>query len=163
MSKIKSVGVAIVALVAMTTVAVADSSKPNQKTIALQYDLTQRNKSLVLKAYQELFGDHDLTALDRYWAENYIQHSPTMTDGRGSVKQLLEKIGIAQLPKQKVEFKRVIAEGDLVMLETVQPRIGDAPETVIVDIFRVENNKLAEHWDVIQSVPANAANKRTMY
>ena len=63
MSKVKSVGVAIVALVAMTTVAVADSSKPNQKTIALQYDLTQRNKSLVLKAYQELFGDHDLTAL----------------------------------------------------------------------------------------------------
>ncbi|RVB97174.1 hypothetical protein EN883_35160, partial [Mesorhizobium sp. M7A.F.Ca.AU.002.06.1.1] len=109
------------------------------------------------------FGDHDLTALDRYWAEAYIQHNPTMTDGRDSVKKLLESMGVANWPKQKVDFKRVIAEGDLVMTQVVQPRAGNMPETVIVDIFRVENGKIAEHWDVMQPVPANPVNKRPMY
>jgi predicted SnoaL-like aldol condensation-catalyzing enzyme len=86
-----------------------------------------------------------------------------MTDGVDSVKQMLENMGISNWPKQKVDFKRVIAEGDLVMLQVVQPKSGDMPETVIVDIFRVENGKIAEHWDLMQAVPANAVNKRTMY
>lgn len=128
-----------------------------------QEALTQKNKALVTKAYQELFGDHDLTALDRYWAEDYIQHNPTMTDGRASVKQLLESMGITHWPKQKVDFKRVIAEGDLVMLQVVQPKTDNSPEMVIVDMFRVENGKIAEHWDVMQAVPAPTVNKRPMY
>jgi predicted SnoaL-like aldol condensation-catalyzing enzyme len=126
-------------------------------------ELTQKNKALVLKAYQALFGDHDLTALDRYWAEAYIQHNPTMTDGRDSVKKLLKSMGVAHWPKQTVDFKRVVAEGDLVMTQVVQPKTADTPETVIVDIFRVKNGKIAEHWDVMQPVPANPANKRPMY
>lgn len=86
-----------------------------------------------------------------------------MTDGRDSVRELLEKMGVAHWPKQTVDFKRVIAEGDLVMIQVVQPKTGDTPEAVIVDIFRVENGKIAEHWDVMQPVPANPVNKRPMY
>ena len=121
------------------------------------------NKALVMKAYQELFGDHDLTALDRYWAKNYIQHNPYMTDGTDAVRQYMEKIGILKGPKFKVEFIRVAAEGDLVFTQTRQPKQGNAPEMVIVDIFRVENGKIAEHWDVMQPVPADGINKRPMY
>ncbi|OBQ69901.1 hypothetical protein EB233_12205 [Mesorhizobium erdmanii] len=159
---LKSFAVAAFAAVALTAVAHAGTSKPAREAVQ-QHELTQKNKALVLKAYQALFGDHDLTALDRYWAENYIQHNPTMTDGRDSVKQLLESLGVAHWPKQKVDLKRVIAEGDLVMTEVVQPKQGQSPETVIVDIFRVENGKIAEHWDVMQPVPANPTNKRPMY
>lgn len=163
MSMLKTATLAAIVLVTMSPGLSAHAAKPSSKAVAQQYELTQRNKALVVKAYQALFGDHDLTALDRYWAENYIQHNPGMTDGRDSVKQLLDTLGVSHWPKQKVDFKRVIAEGDLVMLQVVQPKVGNAPETVIVDIFRVENNRIVEHWDVIQAVPSDAVNKRPMY
>jgi predicted SnoaL-like aldol condensation-catalyzing enzyme len=121
------------------------------------------NRALVLKAYQALFGDHDLSAVDRYWAKDYIQHNPYMADGTEAVKQYVEKIGLLKGPKFKVEFLRVAAEGDLVFTQIRQPKMGDNPEMVIVDIFRVANGKIAEHWDVMQAVPADAVNKRPMY
>ena len=134
-----------------------------QTQIVEDYELTQANKALVTKAYQELFGNADLTALDRYWADEYIQHNPSMTDGRDAVKTFLESLGILTWPTQQVKFERVIAEGDLVMVQTAQPASGTSPGTVIADIFRVENGKIAEHWDVIQQIPADATNPRTMY
>jgi predicted SnoaL-like aldol condensation-catalyzing enzyme len=89
--------------------------------------------------------------------------APTLDLIRRTIEGTSEENGGAQWPKQKVDFKRVIAEGDLVMTEVVQPKTGDMAETVIVDIFRVEDGKIAEHWDVMQPVPANRANKRPMY
>lgn len=121
------------------------------------------NKALVLKAYQALFGDHDLGAVDRYWAQDYLQHNPYMADGTEAVKQYVEKIGLLKGPTFKVEFLRVAAEGDLVFVQTRQPKMGDQPEMVIVDIFRVANGKIAEHWDVMQAVPADKLNPRPMY
>ncbi len=155
-------GALLVSAIAATG-AVAADKKQDDKAIVQQHKLTEANKALVMKAYQELFGDHDLTAVDRYWTEDYIQHNPTMTDGREAVKQFLEKMGITHWPKQKVEFKRVIAEGNMVMLQVVQPKTDATPEMVVIDIFRVENGKIAEHWDVMQAVPAETVNKRKMY
>jgi predicted SnoaL-like aldol condensation-catalyzing enzyme len=163
MKTFKSFAAALLAVAALSTPVLVHAKETGTKAALSQYRLTQANKALVVKAYQALFGDHDLTALDRYWAENYIQHNPTMKDGRDSVKQLLESMGITHWPKQKVDFKRVIADGDLVMTEVVQPKMGDMPETVIVDIFRIENGRIAEHWDVMQAVPANPTNPRPMY
>jgi predicted SnoaL-like aldol condensation-catalyzing enzyme len=147
----------------VTGLAVPAYAQDAAQTQIAENELTQANKTLVTKAYQELFGDHDLTALDRYWADAYIQHNPSMTDGREAVKAFLESIGILSWPKQQVKFERVIAEGDLVMVQTVQPASENSPETVIVDIFRVADGKIVEHWDVIQQVPADATNPRTMY
>jgi predicted SnoaL-like aldol condensation-catalyzing enzyme len=163
MSKMKTIAVALLPAMLAASSAAADGPKPDKEAVLQQYELTQANKALVLKAYQELFGDHDLTALDRYWATNYIQHNPTMTDGRDSVRQLLEKLGITHWPKQKIEFRRVVAEGALVMIEVVQPKTEATPETAIVDMFRIENGRIAEHWDVIQAVPTDTVNKRPMY
>ncbi|MBO9641676.1 MAG: nuclear transport factor 2 family protein [Pseudacidovorax sp.] len=128
-----------------------------------QQTLTQKNKALVMKAYQELFGDHDFGALDRYWGDTYIQHNPYMADGREGVREFVEKMGYFKGPKQKIDFLRVIAEGDLVMVQVRQPASPASPEMVVVDIFRVEKNKIVEHWDVMQAVPADATNKRPMY
>jgi predicted SnoaL-like aldol condensation-catalyzing enzyme len=163
MKNFKLMAAALIVVATLSTSAGAETTKPTPEVIIQQNELTQNNKALVLKAYQELFGDNDLTALDRYWAATYIQHNPMMTDGVDSVKQMLEKWGISNWPKRQVDFKRVIAEGDLVMLQVVQPKSDNTPETVIVDIFRVENGKIAEHWDVVQAVPTDAVNKRSMY
>ncbi|MEP7239475.1 MAG: nuclear transport factor 2 family protein [Devosia sp.] len=141
--------------------AMAQAFTPDQKV--QQYDLTEQNKQLVTTAYQALFGDHDLTALDRYWADTYIQHNPYMSDGREAVKQALKQWGILDAPKQKISFLRVIAESDLVMTQIAQPGQKNGPPTVIVDIFRVADGKIAEHWDVTQQVPNDATNQRSMY
>jgi predicted SnoaL-like aldol condensation-catalyzing enzyme len=124
---------------------------------------TEKNKQLVLTAYQGLFGDHDLTVIDKYWAKDYVQHNPYMADGRDSVRAYVVKLGIEHWPKARVRFLRVAAEGDLVFIQTVQPRTEQSPEMVIVDIFRVADGKIAEHWDTMQAVPSNATNPRPMY
>ena len=165
MMKVHALSLAAALAVAMplTSAQAADTQASRAAAPAKAHGQAAANKALVLKAYQALFGDHDLTALDRYWAKDYIQHNPSMGDGTQAVKQLVEQMGLLKAPKSKVEFLRVAAEGDLVFLQTRSPKMGDAPEMVIVDIFRVENGKIAEHWDVMQPVPADAVNKRAMY
>ena len=131
--------------------------------IVQSYDLTQKNREMVMKAYQALFGDHDLGALDIYWSDKYIQHNPQMVDGKQGVRDFMTKLGILNGPKQQIKFIRVIAENDLVMLQTSSPAFGTSPEMVYADIFRVEKDKIVEHWDVIQAVPADKTNPRPMY
>jgi predicted SnoaL-like aldol condensation-catalyzing enzyme len=157
-----SISLAVALTTAITPSAQAQTAA-TKPTVAHSAEQARQNKALVLKAYQELFGDHDLGALDRYWAATYIQHNPYITDGTDSVKQYVQKLGLLNAPKSKVEFLRVAAEGDLVFLQTRQPAMRGNPEMVIVDIFRVEKGKIAEHWDVMQAVPADAVNKRPMY
>jgi len=148
---------------AALTAAFAISSGPAFAATAGHATQADRNKQLVLTAYQGLFGDHDLSVIDKYWATDYIQHNPYMTDGRQSLKDFVHKLGIENWPKTHVRFLRVAADGDLVFLQTVQPKTEQSPETVIVDVFRVANGKLAEHWDTVQAVPADATNPRPMY
>lgn len=161
----KKLGLALFLVAAAATMQPAHAADPTaaKPAVAKGSSLAHANRDLVLKAYQELFGNHDLTALDRYWTKDYIQHNPTMTDGTEGVKQFVQKLGLQNTPKFKVEFLRVAAEGDLVFVQTRQPRMGESPEMVIVDIFRVEKGKIAEHWDVMQPVPADKTNKRSMY
>jgi predicted SnoaL-like aldol condensation-catalyzing enzyme len=163
MKKTSLISSLVLALAAVAAPAHAADAKPSRQGVAAAHQQAQANKALVLKAYQELFGDHDLTALDRHWAKDYIQHNPSMGDGTEAVKQFIEKLGILNGPKFKVEFLRVAAEGDLVFVHTRQPKTPQSPEMVIVDIFRVQEGKIAEHWDVMQPVPADAVNKRPMY
>ena len=142
----------------------AAHAQPQTKAQIVQnYDQTQKNRAMVMKAYQALFGDHDLGALDLYWSDTYIQHNPQMVDGKQGVRDFMTKLGILNGPKQQIKFLRVIAENDLVMLQTSSPAFGTTPEMVYADIFRVENEKIVEHWDVIQAVPADKTNPRPMY
>jgi predicted SnoaL-like aldol condensation-catalyzing enzyme len=117
------------------------------------------NKELVIKAVTELFINGNATALDRYWSGNYIQHNPQIPNGREALKQLMSGAG-----NMKYEMGLVVADGDFVM---VHARItGFGPKPLIgVDIFRVKEGKLVEHWDVLQEeVPAeNTASKNPMF
>ena len=105
----------------------------------------ERNKALVLEAMTALFQRRDPLAVERLYAPDYIQHSPEIPQGRDALAEL-----VAQLPATVFyEPGLIIAEGDFV---AIHGRIrGWAPSTkVVVDIFRIENGRLAEHWDVLQ-------------
>jgi predicted SnoaL-like aldol condensation-catalyzing enzyme len=104
----------------------------------------EANKAIVLRAMKELFEDRDVTALDRYWKESYVQHHHSIESGVDSVRSAFSRLqGISWTPH------RAVAEGDLVMVHSRVLGWGPAP-MVNVDIFRLEGGRIAEHWDVIQ-------------
>jgi predicted SnoaL-like aldol condensation-catalyzing enzyme len=100
------------------------------------------NKDLVKKALTELFINGDETALERYWAEDYIQHNPQVPNGRDALKGLIS-MGL------KYEASLLMEDGDFVMAHGRITGFGPKP-LIVVDIFRIEDGKLTEHWDVLQ-------------
>jgi len=117
------------------------------------------SKELVIKAVTEVFINGDAAALDRYWSENYVQHNPQIPNGREALKQMISGGG-----NMKYEMGLVVADGDFVMVHARITGFGPKP-LIAVDIFRVKEGKLAEHWDVLQEeVPAeNTASKNSMF
>lgn len=115
-------------------------------------DRPRRNKALVLEAMTSLFQRHDAAAVERLYASDYIQHNPSIPQGRDALQAL-----VAGLPRDVYyEPGLIVAEGDLVALHGRIRGWAEVPQ-VVVDIFRVEDGKLAEHWDVLQDeVPATA-------
>ena len=100
-------------------------------------------------------------AVAKYLAPPYTQHNPQIPDGVEGAR-----VGIAgfvkQFPGLHLDFKRVLVDGDLVAVHSLASGIGERGSAV-VDIFRIKNGKLVEHWDVFQAVPASAANGNTMF
>jgi predicted SnoaL-like aldol condensation-catalyzing enzyme len=137
------------------------SSWPRTQQPTQQF-LTEYNKKLVVKAFDQLLVDKDISALDRYWGPEYQQHSTNIPNGVDGVKAGLGAYFKA-FPQLEVEPKRVIAEGDLVAVHSHYiPAPGERGQA-IVDLFRVRCGKIVEHWDVIQDVPATSANDNTMF
>ena len=112
----------------------------------------QSNKALVLTAMKAVFVNRDLSAFDKYWAEDYIQHNHYIPPFREGLRELA-----ANVPADfTYEPGMIIGEGDLVMIHGRYSAHGPFNKPVIaVDIFRIENGLLAEHWDVLEEeVPA---------
>jgi predicted SnoaL-like aldol condensation-catalyzing enzyme len=123
--------------------------------------MSANNKKIVTEAYQRIFGDLDVSAVDEYMSADFIQHNPTTPDGPEGVKQLVQMLLSQGEPKQKVEFKHVIADGDIVILHSRYEMAGN--EWRFIDIYRVENGKLAEHWDAMMQMPETRANNNPMF
>ena len=101
-------------------------------------------------------------AIDRYLAPPYTQHNPQVPDGIEGARAGLTGL-LKQVPGWHYDFKRVIVEGNLVVIHS---HVTTAPGDVgmaVMDIFRAENGKFVEHWDVVQPVPESAANENTMF
>ncbi len=118
------------------------------------------NKKMVAKFYQKLFGDKDIDAIDEYIGDVYIQHNPMAADGKQALKDILAK-WFVNAPKEKIDIQHIGADGDFVYLHT-RSKMGEKTMS-IVDIFRIQNNKIVEHWDVIQPVPEKSANDHPMF
>ncbi|SHI18436.1 nuclear transport factor 2 family protein [Streptomyces sp. 3214.6] len=124
--------------------------------------LTAYNKKLVTAAVERLLVRKDLSALDMYWGTEYHQHNPNIADGVAGAKAGLGAYFKA-FPQLSVSPKRIVAEGDLVAVHSHYVNAPGERGQAVVDLFRVRNGKIVEHWDVLQDVPATSANDNTMF
>jgi predicted SnoaL-like aldol condensation-catalyzing enzyme len=122
----------------------------------------ERNRQLVIEFYEAIFVRHDLSVAERMLAEDYIQHNPRVATGRAAFIAAFTRI-FADNPAARSRIVRSATDGDLVFLHVHAKSNPDDRGRAIVDIFRVANGRIAEHWDVIQPVPETAANGNTMF
>ena len=109
-------------------------------------DSEQANKTLVIDAFDTLFNRRDYTAAELFWSPDYIQHSAHIAPGRDGLFDLIKTMP----PELCYEHQLVVAEGDFVMLHGRFSGIGQPAAWIVVDIVRMADGRLAEHWDVIQ-------------
>jgi predicted SnoaL-like aldol condensation-catalyzing enzyme len=110
------------------------------------------NKSFVLEAFDTLFNRRDYEAAKRYWAADYIQHSKHIPPGREGLFDLVRNAPNTM----RYENGRILAEGDVLMLHGRFTGLGLPADWIVVDIVRLENGLLAEHWDVIEDEATQA-------
>ncbi len=122
----------------------------------------EQNKQLVVQFYELAINQKDFDAASKFLGPRYTQHNPGAPDGpeglKGFLKFLKEKF-----PLSHSEIKRVFADGDYVILHVHSVREPGTRGAAIVDIFKLENGKIVEHWDVRQDVPEKPANSNTMF
>jgi predicted SnoaL-like aldol condensation-catalyzing enzyme len=122
----------------------------------------EENKKTVAAFYDAVLNQKDFDAAAKYLGPRYTQHNPTAADGpeglKGFVAFLKDKF-----PNNRSEIKRIFADGDYVIVHVHAVREPGTRGNAIVDIFKLENGKVVEHWDVIQPVPEKAANSNGMF
>lgn len=118
------------------------------------------NKEIILKLYEVVFNGHDVDRAGEFIKEDYIQHNPRVKDGLEGFKEFFRSPHFANF---KVEIKHIIAEGDYVVLHTHATTAPGEPGTAVVDIYRMEDGKAAEHWDVLQPMPKEFVHNNGMF
>jgi predicted SnoaL-like aldol condensation-catalyzing enzyme len=116
---------------------------------------------LVMNFYGKVFNQRDFHAGRLLIADNYRQHDPQAEDGPEGLRRFLEKM-TQENPGFRIEFKRLFVDNDHVVVHCVVVRYPGDQGLAVLDLFRVENGKIAEHWDVIQEIPAVSANSNSM-
>ncbi len=111
-------------------------------------------RDVVIAFYEAALNEKDVEKAERYLGDVYIQHNPRVPDGPEGLLRLIE-FRRRYFPQARNEIKRVIAEGDLVALHVHSVVVPGTPGRAIVDIFRVEGDKVVEHWDVVQEIPVD--------
>ncbi len=120
------------------------------------------NKRLVAAFYDAAINKKDYDLAVTFLGPEYRQHNPTAGNDAAGLKSFIEFLK-AKFPAQHGEIKQIIAEGDRVVLHVHSTRGDGTPGRAIVDIFRVANGKVVEHWDVIQDIPEKSANANGMF
>jgi predicted SnoaL-like aldol condensation-catalyzing enzyme len=115
----------------------------------------EKNRALVLEAFDMLFNKRNYGVAEKYWSPNYIQHSAHIEPGREGLFNLIRNAP----DTLRYEHQLIVAEGDYVIVHGRFSGIGRPVAWVAVDIVRMENGRLAEHWDVLQDEATKAESK----
>lgn len=122
----------------------------------------QANHDLVLEMYHKVLIAMDSGAVDRYIAPEYVQHSSLAEPTVEALKGFLDRVRV-ESPDARQTIHRSFADGDHVITHSHVVRWRGDAGLAVVDIFRVANGMIVEHWDVIQPVPENPVNPNTMF
>jgi predicted SnoaL-like aldol condensation-catalyzing enzyme len=109
-------------------------------------ELEEKNKALVLKAFDMLFNKRDYAAAEQFWSPQYIQHSAHIAPGREGLFNLIKSLP----PTLKYDAGTIVAEGNFVIMHGRFSGFGAPVNWIAADILRIEDGLLVEHWDVIQ-------------
>ena len=121
----------------------------------------ESNKKNVLEFYDLIINKKDFESARKFMKDSYIQHNPRVADGPDGLKAHIEDLRI-NFPDVRSEIKKVIAEGDYVVLH-VHSRRTPKRQLAIIEIFRLEDGKIVEHWDVVQEIPETSLNPNGMF
>jgi predicted SnoaL-like aldol condensation-catalyzing enzyme len=106
----------------------------------------EKNKALVLRAFDTLFNKRDYATAERFWSPQYVQHSAHIAPGREGLFGLVKSLP----PTLKYEAGTIVAEGNFVIVHGRFSGFGAPVNWIAADILRIEDGLLVEHWDVIQ-------------
>lgn len=123
--------------------------------------MLEKNKKNVVKFYDLIINKKDFEAAREYMGHHYVQHNPSVADGPEGLRAFIDQLK-TDFPDARSEIKKVIAEGDYVVLH-VHSRRTPTLQRAIIEIFRLENGKIDEHWDVVQQIPDTSANPNGMF
>src|SRR6266849_7055531 len=116
----------------------------------------EKNKALVLEAFDTLFNERDYAAAERFWSPHYIQHSAHIAPGRKGLFDLIKSLP----PTLKYEPGTIVAEGNVVIVHGRFSNFGLPVNWIAADILRIQDGILVEHWDVIQDEATKQESKR---
>lgn len=122
----------------------------------------EKNKKDVLAFYELGLNKKDFTAASKFLGARYVQHNPSAVDGPEGFRAYLEYLK-KWFPNSHGTVKRAFADGDYVILHVHAVREPGERGSAVVDIFRLEEGKIVEHWDVVQPIPAKPVNANGMF
>src|SRR5258705_13962592 len=115
----------------------------------------ERNKAIVIEAFDTLFNRRDYAAAERFWSTNYVQHSAHIEPGRDGLFNLIKN-----MPHMfKHEHEHIVADGELVIVHSRFSGLGQAKNWITADFVRVVDGILVEHWDVVEDEASQAESK----
>jgi predicted SnoaL-like aldol condensation-catalyzing enzyme len=122
----------------------------------------EENKKTVRALYEAVLNKKDFEEASKYLGPKYTQHNPNAADGPEGLKGFIGFLK-DKFPSNHSEIKRIFADGDYVIVHVHAVREPGTRGNAIIDIFRLENGKVVEHWDVVQPIPEKAANNNGMF
>ena len=120
------------------------------------------NKKAVEKFYDLIINKKDFESASKYIGSRYTQHNPLVADGPEGLKDFVDFLK-SNYPYARSEIKRILAEGDYVILHVHSVRVPNTQGRAIIEIFMLENRKIVEHWDAIQDIPETSVNPNGMF
>ncbi len=122
----------------------------------------ESNKALAEYFWNQIFNEHKTAVIDELTDDKYVQHSPGFKDGKAAFKEGISGF-LKEYPESSAEIKHIGADGDMVYIHNhIKLNASDRGQAAM-DIFRIKDGKIAEHWDIIQDIPEKAENSNGMF